>query len=413
MTLFRQQALDYQRRRLWGDVILTQSLSSWAIVALVFAIVVAAGAFLWSQDYKRKESVAGYLVPDTGLIRYYADQSGSLATLDIAAGTRVERGQVLGFIRSDKKTETGLSSSDTLIASVRRDIETLNQLIQTSAARSDAERSLLQQREKSQRRQIDITRKELMLLNDRIALAKEGVEAINDLAAKGNAPRALINDRKQSLLSLQQSQIETERQLVAAQESLVLLTNELETFDLKRQEEQLSLASRREALIQQLETTRLTAGYSLVAPADGVVDSLFVSAGQALRPGQAILTVRPEGSVLQAHLLVPSRSAGLIKVGQDARIQYDAFPYQRFGIFTGTVAEIADGIAAPGEVPVPIPMEESFYLVTLDLDNQTVPVSGSAVALKSGMQLTADVTLESRSLLAWVLDPILSLKGRL
>ncbi len=413
MTLFRQQAIDHQRRRLWGEVILTQSMSSWAIVVLVLGIVVAAGLFLWSQDYKRKESVVGYLVPDKGLVRYFADQGGRLARMDVRASEVVTKGQVLGYIRSDKATEAGASSSDELIASVTRDISNIDQLLSAASNRKSAERALLKERTNNQRAQIAILRDELSLLDERISLAEEGVEAVEALAAKGNAARSLISDRKQALLNLRQARIATKRQATSAQEALTVIEGDLATFDIKAEEERLTLASRREGLTQQLASMQVQAGYSLVAPADGVVESLFVAEGQALRPGQAVLTLRPDGSVLEAHMLVPSRSAGLIKVGQPARIQYDAFPYQRFGIFTGEVVEIADGIAAPGEVPVPIPMEESFYLVTLSLDSQTVPVAGNNVPLKSGMQLTADVTLEKRTLLEWVVDPIMSLRGKL
>ncbi len=43
MTLFRQEAIDHQRRRLWGEVVLTQRMSYRAITELVLCIVTALG----------------------------------------------------------------------------------------------------------------------------------------------------------------------------------------------------------------------------------------------------------------------------------------------------------------------------------------------------------------------------------
>ena len=110
---------------------------------------------------------------------------------------------------------------------------------------------------------------------------------------------------------------------------------------------------------------------------------------------------------------MPSRAIGLIEKGQEAKIQYDAFPYQRFGIFSGYVTSVSETILTPADLPTPIPLQEAFYLVKVQLDSQTVSVKGSDVPLKAGMVLKADITLENRTLIEWVLDPIFSISGKL
>jgi membrane fusion protein len=45
--------------------------------------------------------------------------------------------------------------------------------------------------------------------------------------------------------------------------------------------------------------------------------------------------------------------------------------------------------------------------------SQHIRAYGNTVPLQSGMLLSADIVLEQRSLLAWLFEPVLSLKGRL
>ena len=62
---------------------------------------------------------------------------------------------------------------------------------------------------------------------------------------------------------------------------------------------------------------------------------------------------------------------------------------------------------------MPVALQEPVYRVQVALDQQEIRAYGTTVPLQSGMLLNADIVLEQRSLLSWLLEPILSLKGRL
>ena len=44
--------------------------------------------------------------------------------------------------------------------------------------------------------------------------------------------------------------------------------------------------------------------------------------------------------------------------------------------------------------------------------DQTITAYGEAIPLQSGMQLEADIQIETRSLIEWVFDPLYTLIGR-
>ena len=75
-ALFRLEAVDHQRQRFHGTVVLARPWSFAAITALLTLLVFALLVFAWKAGFTRKEVVTGIVVPDRGLIRLVAPQSG-------------------------------------------------------------------------------------------------------------------------------------------------------------------------------------------------------------------------------------------------------------------------------------------------------------------------------------------------
>jgi membrane fusion protein len=116
----------------------------------------------------------------------------------------------------------------------------------------------------------------------------------------------------------------------------------------------------------------------------------------------------PPNSTLKAELYVPTRAVGFVRAGQPVRVLYDAFPYQSFGTYGGRIETVSQTILTASDVSGPISLSEPAYRVTARLDRPDVDAYGRRVPLQPGMLLKADIILEKRSLLKWLLDPLLS-----
>jgi membrane fusion protein len=57
-------------------------------------------------------------------------------------------------------------------------------------------------------------------------------------------------------------------------------------------------------------------------------------------------------------------------------------------------------------------LREPFYRVGVALDRQTMRAYGAELPLEPDLQLQADILFDRRTLLAWILDPLLSAWGR-
>jgi membrane fusion protein len=111
---------------------------------------------------------------------------------------------------------------------------------------------------------------------------------------------------------------------------------------------------------------------------------------------------------LQAELFFPTRAFGFVRPGQQVRILYDAFPYQKFGTYRGSVTRISHSILTGNETTGPIALKEPAYRVSVALERPDIDAYGLKMPLQPDMLLKADVVLEQRSLMRWLLDPVLS-----
>lgn len=246
---------------------------------------------------------------------------------------------------------------------------------------------------------------------DLVAVAIENLNAIADLTKRGVVSETEYKARQERVLGYRQQLASLGQQkaaLVARQQQTALA---LERLPMEEEEALSKLVSARADLERQRLEIEGRRAITLVAPIHGRVTAL-----QATRGGQAsnrpLLSILPQGGVLEAHLYVPTRAIGFVEEGQAVRLAYDAFNYRRFGVYDGIVRDVSATILSPDNVPGPIAPQEPVYRVTVSIDQQAVEAYGKAVPLQAGMTLSAEIILEKRSLIQWLHDPLLSLRGR-
>jgi membrane fusion protein len=156
--------------------------------------------------------------------------------------------------------------------------------------------------------------------------------------------------------------------------------------------------------------------YTVTASNNRIVTGIQVVEGETLSTSKAqtkpLLHILPENSVLIAELLLPTRSAGFVQVGNNTRLRFDAFPYQRFGFIESEIVQIDQTLTISNEIQLPITLQEPVYRLRAKLSQQKMNAFGKAFELKSGMLFEADIMLEQRTLIEWLLEPIYSLNGR-
>lgn len=113
MSLFRKEAVSHQSERLTGAITLAQPLSIKLTVLILVSVAVAVAiiTFLFSAEYSHKETVRGFLIPNKGVIKSFANQSGSIEKLWIKEGDKVTKGQSLATLLVQQSNNEGIDLS--------------------------------------------------------------------------------------------------------------------------------------------------------------------------------------------------------------------------------------------------------------------------------------------------------------
>ena len=145
-----------------------------------------------------------------------------------------------------------------------------------------------------------------------------------------------------------------------------------------------------------LEKYRLSIeNQKIVAPVNGYINSIAVNnIGETVTSAQQVVTIVPADTPVEMVCYVKNMDIADIKVGMDAEIKLEAYPYNKYGTVKGTVKYISPS-------SFNIEKQGSVYLVKLDIDN-----SNSNINVMSGLTGTVEVKVGKRSIMRYFLDPI-------
>jgi membrane fusion protein len=103
-SLFRKEALSAQRSQWLGTVVLASkpTFKFYALFALLS--MVAVGLLLGVGQFSRKVKVNGWLVPQGGMVKIYAQQPGVIGELKVKDGTLVAKGDPLLVLSAERKS---------------------------------------------------------------------------------------------------------------------------------------------------------------------------------------------------------------------------------------------------------------------------------------------------------------------
>lgn len=416
MSLFRKEAVSHQSERLTGTITLAQPLSIKLTVLILVSIAVAIVAFLFSAEYSRKETIRGFLMPNKGVIKSFANQGGTIEKLWVQEGDKVLKGQAIATIVVQQNNSNGVDLSTQLAEQLNAQANLLIDEISQHQALKAQELSNLRIQDTALGNEKIALENQLTLADEKLSLLTEQQLDFNQLNKSGYVSNLEKERQQQALLEAKQEKQNIARLLLQHQNQL----NQV-TFNIRNIPQQYTLRinnlKRQQADLQrQLAQVASNYKYTITASNNGVVTGVQVVEGETLSQSKAqskpLLHILPEGSELIAELLLPTRSAGFIQLGNNTRLRFDAFPYQRFGFINSEITRIDQTLITPNEIQLPIALQEPVYRLRAKLSQQQMKAFGKAFDLKSGMLFEADIMLEQRTLIEWLLEPIYSLKGR-
>lgn len=398
---------------------------------LFYFLLIFAGVVLpWATFSKVDETgtARGRLEPRGETLRLDAAVASSIATIEVKEGDRIEAGQQLLTLNSEL-VEVELNQ-----AKDQREGQQ-NRLAQLSLLKNQLNTTLITQQQQNQAQalekktqidqvagQIEHARTDLDLSALNLASAKRELTRFKTLYQQGIIPEIEVIEHEDILLERQriyeQAQADLDQATLQLKErsqsydslmhtgklSLLGVEEELKTLDAQMTQLESDIAqSDRQIQSFQLQLKQR----AIAAPISGVVFELpFKQAGAVVQPGTKVAEIAPEDSTFIVSAEISTAESGSLRQGLPVKLKFDAYPFQDYGIATGSLT----AISPTSRVDESQPGAVDTYQLEIELDQPCLPTPQECVPLRPGDTATAEVILRQRRIINIILDPFEKLR---
>ncbi|HDX4050914.1 TPA: HlyD family secretion protein [Enterobacter soli] len=416
--MYRQAAVDNQRMKWHGRVLLLPGVPFWLVAGLSTFFVTAFISFILAGTYTRRVIVPGEITTYPRSSNVYSGVQGVVLKQFVNEGQMLKAGDAIYLIDVSKSTRSGVVSQNQ-----RRDIDSqIKRVSQIMAILEKDKKNTLEMLNK-QKEQYSIalqrTEKSIEQARNGMSLMKANMENYRHYQARGLVTQdqltnqvVLYYDRQNDMLSFSAQRDQNALQITALESQILTKAAE---FDNQIQQMELQ---RYELKKERLNTD---AGDAIIIRAltDGRVDSMSVTVGQMVNPGDSLLQIIPPHiDHFSLIIWVPNDALPYLAKGDRVNIRYEAFPAEKFGFFGGTITVISKTPASTQEMltyqgapkasaSTAIP----YYKVIIKPDKQAIAYAGKQLNLENGMQAQSTLFLEKRKIYQWMISPFYDMKN--
>ena len=411
--LFRQEAINYQKAKWMGKALLIKGYSAWFVFLLsIIFIIIFIFAVIFGT-YTRRINVPGEITTQPRAINLFSTQQGFIINSHVKVGDKVKKGDPIYELDVSQTTQLGNVTQKT-IESINNQIKNISEIIETLKENKQITLNALKQ-------QIDEYNKfhqdSLLLVKNAEKGMSEMYESMQNYAdyqKKGLINNEQFNNQRYLYYQQQNSYQLLQNQIIQENLSIIQLNSELVTkiadFDNKISEYQFQL----NALQRQLTEVNAKGTLIISAPSDGRIESLSVTDGQMVKTDDSLAQLIPANT--DSYYLVlwaPNESVPYISVNDKINIRYEAYPYQKFGQFSGKIMSISKVPASSQEMSTysssPLSQNninyQAYYKVMVSLDKQQMAKFNNKIKLTNGMKADITLFLEKRPIYQWMLSP--------
>ena len=238
-----------------------------------------------------------------------------------------------------------------------------------------------------------------------LQLLGEELEAKQKLLEKGFISKIAIQELKREQSTLQAKLKEHNIKVKQTSNKIRELNSNLDSLKRgfvrdARQEKDLLIAEIQE-IEQQLTATRLLSDrVDLRAPVSGEVINLAIhTQGGVIAPGSVVMEIVPEHSPIIAHVNIHPRDIESVYEGLKASVRLSSFNFRQVPPISGELIHVsADSIFNER-------LGDQIYQGKVTLDTKELVRHG--IEIKPGMPVEAQIILEERTVLDYLLSPLL------
>ena len=195
-SLFRDEAINAQRRRVEGEIIVVRPLQLPYFFAFAFAIIIIVVGFLIFGEFTNRVRVVGTLVPELGIRQIFSPIPGVVAEKMFKNGQFVRQGDALYAVRAERYTnhQEAVESLISNFAVVRRQsisIETDNLEIAEASENKKIKATIAELKN-----QMVVISRQISRQRTHVEIADSARQRYRSLLPKGYVTLDQVQDRK-------------------------------------------------------------------------------------------------------------------------------------------------------------------------------------------------------------------------
>ena len=418
------------------DALLAEPLPRWRFVARPI-VALLAGLLIWAHfaSIEQVSVATGEVVPQGKVKVIQHLEGGIIERIFVAEGARVSAGEPL--LRLDLAT-AGVNRKE---LAARLD----NALLRRARVRALSEGAALTLPADAAARQPDVAGAERETyaarkreLESNVGVLREQVRQreleIQELEAKRKAAAtnlALARERLKLSESLLQDGLTARMEHLRLQSETETLEGELQVLGpalpraraavaeagqrLREAEDRFRREARDElgeteqtiSRVQELlaQATDQGARAEIKSPIDGVVKKLRTNTiGGVVTPGEAIMEIVPSADKLVIEARLNPTDRGYVDAGQPAMVKISTYDFVRYGGLHGTVTQVAPDASTDAKTGAP------YFGVIVETEKSWLGSKPGSLPITPGMQASVDIRTGSRTVLDYLLKPVLKLR---
>lgn len=415
--MFRKDAIDGMKNKWRGKVLLLSGVPPLYIFLMSFFFITSFILFLIYGTYTRRISVVGEISTFPRAANVYSGVQGIVVKEFVGVGNKVKIGEPIYQIDTSKSIKDGVVSQKQ-----RNDIDNQLKRIDDMMNRLEAsKKTTTMMLEKQKKRFISAFHRSSNI----VKRAKEGVDIMevnmNNYSlyqAKGLINKDQLTNQismyyqhQNNLLGLSEQSEQNALQIIELENKINIQSaeydNQINQMELQKYE------LKKELINIDAEETIIVRSLS-----EGEVDSLSVTVGQMVNPGDSLFQIIPNEIYYYALILwVPNEAIPYIKINDTVNIRYEAFPVEKFGQFSGRIVTISKTPASYQEMltyqsapKIGAATSMPFYKVVIKPEKQSVVYGNTHLKLEIGMKAESVLFLEKRKIYEWMCSPIYNMR---
>ncbi|MBI1209606.1 MAG: HlyD family type I secretion periplasmic adaptor subunit [Azospirillum sp.] len=405
------------------------------VLYAVCAFLLLALVWAWRSEVDRIVIAKGKLMTTAQPVIVQPLETSIIRSLDVDVGDFVKADQTVATL-DPTFAAADLAELDGRIASFRAQIDRLRAEINgrpvpDSSVGAAAPAAQIQARLYVQRQQEYRTRVEAF--DEHAARLQSGL-ATNAAAQKESVERQNLADQIVAMRSQAAAkEVGSRLNLLQAQQDRASIHSDLENlrnrkFELEHElkevlsdraayqsewrrklsEELAEVSRQHDSLVEQkAKAARRKTLVRLSTPVDAIVLEIAKrSVGSVVKDSEPLVTLVPTDSLNELEAEISANDIGFVRAGDPARVKIEAFPFQRHGTLEGQVRTIsADAFQHDANAPGATP--GAYFRTRITLKTTKLLHLPEGTILTPGMQATAEIKVGHRTVLSYLLYPVI------